>query len=93
MKLRYHHDGGNDHYHDEDDHDRYYSNEEGKALLKQQEIEEAHQGPTHKCPYCHEAYPVYVHDENCQAVYQHIRTAHPEKWARVGPKDVWAVKI
>ena len=33
MKLRFHHDGGNEHYHDEDDNDRIYSTAEVNEML------------------------------------------------------------
>jgi hypothetical protein len=34
MKLRFHHDGGNEHYHDEDDNDRVYSTAEVNKMLR-----------------------------------------------------------
>ena len=40
MKLRFHHDGGNEHYHDEDDNGRVYSKAEVNKMLNADEIKE-----------------------------------------------------
>ena len=42
-----------------------------------------------KCSYCAHRYSEGVLSEMNQEVFAHVREKHPEKWARVTPRDCW----